>query len=166
MGCVDSNCHTPALYSNLKPELKERIRTIICNDDILALLDLEADESTILPYVDYPSNLELSESGLRWTTIHFCCRFDSPCCLDYFLKKCYLQNVKQYLFFVNQQTCDGSTCLHLCGVWSSYRCFALLLKYGGLNLALRDKRQKTAEAMMREYGLKEMEKIVSELKVR
>lgn len=45
MGCVDSTCHTPALYSNLKPEMKERIRAIIAYDDILALLDLEADES-------------------------------------------------------------------------------------------------------------------------
>jgi hypothetical protein len=110
--------------------------------------------------------VELSESGVRWTTLHFCCRFDAPCCLDYFLKKCFLQGAHQYPFFVNQQTIEGLTCLHLCGIWSAYRCSVLLLRYGGLNLALHDKRHKTAEAVMGEYGLREMKHLLAEIKAK
>ncbi len=38
MGCVDSSCHTPALYSNLKPEIREKVIDIISRDDIVELL--------------------------------------------------------------------------------------------------------------------------------
>jgi hypothetical protein len=27
---------------------------------------------------------------LLWTTLHFCCRFEAPQCLEYFLRKCHL----------------------------------------------------------------------------
>jgi hypothetical protein len=42
MGCVDSSVHGTSLYTNLKPELKERIRDIIAKDDIVSLVKLEA----------------------------------------------------------------------------------------------------------------------------
>jgi hypothetical protein len=98
-----------------------------------------------------------------WTTIHFCCRFDAPLCLDYFLKKCYLQNMKQYVIFVNQPTLEGSTCLHLCATWGSNKCFALLVKYGGLNLTLRDKLEKSVFNIVHDYGRKDMEATLTAL---
>jgi len=59
--------------------------------------------------------------------------------------------MKQYLIFINQATAEGYTCLHLCGIWGSLKCFALLVSYGGLNLNSKDKLQKTVVNIMNDY---------------
>lgn len=144
MGCVDSSAHTPTLFTNMKPALKERLRNIIARDDIVGLVEFDFAESIILINLDCPYNVELSESGVRWTALHFCCRFDAPACLEYFLKKCFLEGARDYPFFVNQQTAEGLSCLHLCAMWSATRCLLLLLRYGALNISMCDNRHKTA----------------------
>lgn len=60
--------------------------------------------------------------------------------------------MKQYLFFINQPTIEGFTCLHLCGIWNAIKCFILLLKYGGLNLALKDKLERSVTHIMHDYN--------------
>ena len=74
--------------------------------------------------------------------------------------------MKQFIYFVNQQTADGLTCLHLCATWASFKCFALLLRYGALNLSLLDNKHRTAEMIMKGNGLTEMQESTEKLKGR
>ena len=75
---------------------------------------------------------------------HFCCRWDAPKCLEYILKEFYAFSPRGYIKFVNSPTSDGYTCLHLCAIWGSEKCFALLNEYGGLDLQYKDKMNKDA----------------------
>jgi hypothetical protein len=59
--------------------------------------------------------------------------------------------MKQYLIFINQPTVEGFTCLHLCGIWGAMNCFILLIKYGGLNLSLKDKLERSILNIMDDY---------------
>lgn len=113
---------------------------------------------------DYPANSELSECGLAWSTVHFCCRFDAPCCLEYYLRKCYIQDLNEYLYMVNQRTKEGYTCLHLCAIWGAEKCFTLLVKYGGLNLAIKDNKSQRIWDLARDYRREDMRKTLTRLR--
>ncbi len=92
---------------------------------------------------DFDANLAVSEETTQWSAVHLCCRFDAVCCLDFLLKRTYVANVKRYIGAVNARTSEGLSPLHLCGTWAAFKCFFLLLRYGGANLSALDGRSRT-----------------------
>jgi hypothetical protein len=81
---------------------------------------------------------------MGWMLTHLCSRWDSDLCLEYLLRLYFVENPRGYINFVNSQTAEGYTCLHLCCIWNSVKCFKVLHNFGGLELNLRDNKLKTA----------------------
>ena len=88
---------------------------------------------------------------MRWMLIHLCCRWDADNCLEYLLKDYFCQHPKNYIDFVNAETNEGFTCLHLCAIWKSEKCFYILHSFGGLCLNIKDKFNKTPYETATEY---------------
>jgi|LakMenEpi03Aug12_release.lakeMendotaPanAssembly.Ray.scaffolds.fasta_scaffold401305_2 ankyrin repeat protein len=87
---------------------------------------------------------------------HISCRFDAFNCLDYLLKHQFIESPVKYIDYVNAQNIDGSTCLHLCGIWKADKCFNVLYFYGGLHLTASDKNRKTPLEMAIQNRCKKM----------
>jgi ankyrin repeat protein len=111
---------------------------------------------------DIPINAELSERGLFWMATHFCCRFNAFKVLDYVLKTAYLEDPKHYSNYVNEQTIEGYTCIHLCAIWNAPQCLDLLLKFGGISLQLKDKNQVSAYYTATNYKRQEIKNVLKE----
>lgn len=60
---------------------------------------------------------------MGWMLTHLCCRWDAHFCLEYLLRLYFMENPKGYLTFVNAQTAEGYTCINLCCIWNSVKCF-------------------------------------------
>lgn len=80
---------------------------------------------------------------MRWMMTHLCCRWDADNSLEYLLKNYFLSKPDGYIDFVNAPTIEGYTCLHLCALWQSEKCFYVLHHYGGLSLGAKNKMFKT-----------------------
>ncbi len=55
------------------------------------------------------------------------------------IKRIYAENASLLLSFMNQQTIEGSTVMHVIIEWNAINCFYLILDCGGVDLSYKDK---------------------------
>jgi hypothetical protein len=57
--------------------------------------------------------MEVGPANTFWNFAHFCARWDAFECLAYMIKKVYAEKSTLLLSFMNQQTIEGFTAVHV-----------------------------------------------------
>lgn len=83
--------------------------------------------------------MEVGPANTFWNFAHFCARWDAFECLAYMIKKVYAEKSTLLLSFMNQQTIEGFTAVHVAIQWNAINCFYVMLDHGGLDLSYTDK---------------------------
>lgn len=104
---------------------------------------------------------ELSEKGYNWTGFHYACHFNNCEALEFLITLSYRKYQNLYSQILNMPTKEGYTPLMVCCIYKSNEALELLLKYGGVNLLLKDKNQKTAVDLGKKYGNSKCESVIN-----
>ena len=143
--------------TTLNDTTKKQILDLFEKNDFVLIHEL-FQESKIETYE------ELGPLGYLWSTVHYACFNKNKIILEYLLRKAYHNFPKEYEKIVNSQTFEGYTPLIIITMEGELDLAETLLKFGGIDIEIKDKKGHTAYMTSLSYKKKEISVFLSSKK--